>query len=70
MMCAGALVHARIKRLVFGASQDKSGSIVSQGRILDMNYLNHRVDYVGGVCEDECLALIRDFFAERRIRPV
>ena len=65
-MCAGALVHARIKRLVFGAKQLKSGAIVSQSRSLDMDYLNHRVDYIGGVCEDQCLQLVREFFAERR----
>jgi tRNA(adenine34) deaminase len=65
-MCAGALVHARIKRLVFGAKQDKSGAVVSQSRLLDMAYLNHRVDYIGGVCEDQCLTLLRDFFVACR----
>ena len=65
-MCAGALVHARIKRLVFGARQLKSGAVVSQNRLLDMDYLNHQVDYIGGVCEDQCLALVKNFFAERR----
>ena len=65
-MCAGALVHARIKRLVFGARQLKSGAVISQNRLLDMDYLNHRVDYIGGVCEDQCLALVKIFFAERR----
>ena len=65
-MCAGALVHARIKRLVFGAKQLRSGAVVSQNRLLDMAYLNHRVDYLGGVCEAQCLLLIQDFFAERR----
>jgi tRNA(adenine34) deaminase len=65
-MCAGALVHARIKRLVFGAKQCKSGAVVSQNQLLNMAYLNHSVDYIGGVCEDQCLALLKDFFAERR----
>lgn len=65
-MCAGALVHARIKRLVFGAKQLRSGAVVSQNRLLDMAYLNHRVDYLGGVCENQCLSLVQNFFAERR----
>lgn len=65
-MCAGALVHARIKRLVFGAKQQRSGAVVSQSRLLDMDYLNHRVEYMGGVCEQQCAALLRAFFAGRR----
>ena len=66
LMCAGALVHARIDRLVFGAAEPKAGAIRSTLRVLDHPALNHRVEVAGGVLESECTALMRAFFAERR----
>lgn len=65
LMCAGALVHARIKRLVFGASEPKAGAIVSHP-VLQSDWLNHRPEVTGGVCADECRSLMQNFFARRR----
>ena len=65
-MCAGALVHARIGRLVFGAPEPKAGAVESRARVLDNPAHNHRVAVSGGVMAAECGALMRAFFAERR----
>ena len=65
-MCAGALVHARIERLVLGAPEPKAGAVVSRARVLDNPAHNHRVAVSGGVMAAECGALMRAFFAERR----
>lgn len=65
-MCAGAIVHARIKHLVFGALEPKAGAIVSQGQFLEQDYLNHRTTYQGGVLRDECAQLITKFFQIKR----
>ena len=66
MMCAGAMVHARIARLVFGTPDPKAGSAGSIYNVLTDPRLNHRVEIVTGIREDECAALLRDFFARRR----
>ncbi len=66
MMCAGAMIHARIERLVFGTPDPKAGSAGSIYNVLTDPRLNHRVDVVTGVREDECASLIRDFFSRRR----
>lgn len=65
-MCAGAIVHARVGRLVYGAADPKTGAVESVFRLLDTNPANHRVSHAGGVLADECAALLRDFFASRR----
>lgn len=65
-MCAGALVNARVDRLVFGLSDPKSGACGSVVNILELEALNHRVDYLGGVLEEEVLELMREFFRRRR----
>jgi len=65
-MCAGALVHARVARVVFGAADPKGGAARTLYRILDDPRLNHRAEVVGGVLEDECREIIRRFFRERR----
>ena len=66
LMCAGALVHARIGRLVFGAAEPKAGAVRSAMRMFDHPALNHRVEVAAGVLEPECAALMQAFFAERR----
>ena len=66
MMCAGAMMHARIVRLVFGTPDPKAGSAGSIYNVLTDPRLNHRVDVISGIREDECAALLRDFFAQRR----
>ena len=65
-MCAGALVHSRIERLIFGAKEPRSGAICSSARVLDNPGLNHKVTVVEGVLEKECKALMSAFFQERR----
>jgi tRNA(adenine34) deaminase len=66
LMCAGALVHARIGTLVFGAAEPKAGAVVSTMRALEHEALNHRVGVVGGVLEAECRAAVQAFFRGRR----
>jgi len=66
VMCAGALVQARIRRLVFAASEPKAGAICSQCAVLDMPHLNHRVLWQQGVCADASSQLLSDFFRARR----
>ncbi len=66
VMCAGALVAARVERLVFGARDLRFGGVRSKFRIADSDVLNHRVDVVEGVMAAECVELLRHFFAARR----
>jgi tRNA(adenine34) deaminase len=66
LMCVGALVHARIGTLVYGASEPKSGAVSSTVRGADLPGHNHRFDVVAGVREDACRELIQDFFRDRR----
>jgi tRNA(adenine34) deaminase len=65
-MCVGAMVHARIARLVYGTREPKAGAIESAMRAHEHPSLNHRLIAEGGVLEDECRALIQEFFLERR----
>ena len=66
LMCVGAIVHARIGTLVFGAAEPKSGAVVSTVRGGELPGLNHRFDVVSGVREDDCRDLIQEFFRSRR----
>jgi tRNA(adenine34) deaminase len=66
VMCAGALVAARIARLVFGARDLRFGGVRSKFRLADSELLNHRVEIVEGVLAGECVGLLRGFFEERR----
>ena len=66
LMCVGALVHARIGTLVYGAAEPKSGAVVSAVRGGELPGLNHRFDVVSGVCEAEGRALMQAFFKDRR----
>lgn len=65
-MCAGALVQARIRRLVFGAPDEKAGAVISQFRICDASSLNHRIEITSGVLEDDCRVVMQEFFRKRR----
>ncbi|MDR1432527.1 MAG: tRNA adenosine(34) deaminase TadA [Propionibacteriaceae bacterium] len=65
-MCAGALVQARVRRLVFGAWDEKAGAVSSLWDVVRDPRLNHQVEVVFGVRAQECSALLRDFFAQRR----
>src|SRR5688572_26370514 len=66
VMCAGALVNARVKRLVFGAHDERFGAVETLFRLCDNDVLNHRIEIVSGVLADECRALMQDFFRARR----
>ena len=67
-MCVGAMVHARIARLVYGTREPKAGAIESAMRAHEHPALNHRIEATGGVLESECRALIQSFFEARRER--
>ena len=66
LMCVGAMVHARVATLVFGAPEPKAGAVVSSCRAHELPSLNHRIEVVGGVLEDDCRAVIQEFFRTRR----
>ena len=66
LMCAGALVHARIRRLIYGAPEPKFGAVSSTAQVLAGRGVNHRVEAQAGVLADDCAGLLRDFFAARR----
>ena len=65
-MCAGALIQARVKRLVYGAPDSRFGAVHSQFQICDNSSLNHQIEIVSGVLETECRALMQEFFQRRR----
>ena len=66
LMCVGALVHARIRTLIYGAAEPKTGALVSTARALETPGLNHRFDVAGGVREETARELIQQFFREKR----
>jgi len=66
LMCAAAIVHARVRRLVFGAWDPRAGAAGSMLDAFALPGLNHRVDVFGGVLTEECSLLLRDFFLRRR----
>ncbi|WP_250658804.1 tRNA adenosine(34) deaminase TadA [Alkalimarinus coralli] len=65
-MCVGALIHARVSKVVYGAVEPKAGAVVSRNKLFEHDSVNTVVEHAGGVCEDECSAIISAFFAERR----
>ena len=66
LMCAGAIIHARIRKVVFGASEPKFGGVVSLAQTFDIDRLNHRVNYAGGLFADEIAFMMKDFFKKIR----
>jgi tRNA(adenine34) deaminase len=66
VMCMGAISHARVKRLVFGAFDPKRGAVCHALSLSDVSFLNHRIDWVGGILEIECSELLSSFFRGRR----
>ena len=67
-MCAGALVQARVRRLVYGARDERAGAVESVFRVCDNDSLNHRIELTAGVLESECRELMQQFFRARRVR--
>lgn len=68
-MCAGAIIHARVKRVVFGAYDPKGGAAGSVFEILGTDKLNHRLEFTAGILEDECANLLTEFFRIKRNKP-
>ncbi len=68
VMCAGALIQARVLRLVYGALDERAGAVQSRFRVCDTDFLNHRIEVIAGVLEPECRAIMQDFFRERRAK--
>jgi len=67
VMCAGAIIHARVERVIFGARDPKCGAVVSLYNILDDKRLNHQVKVTEGVLKEECGEIISRFFREKRV---
>jgi len=65
-MCAGAIIHSRVARVVFGATEPKAGAVISNGQVFDQPWMNHRLEYEGGVLADRCSGRISEFFRQRR----
>jgi tRNA(adenine34) deaminase len=65
-MCLGAMMHARVERIVYGAHDPKTGVCGSSENLIDANCFNHKVDLVSGVLENECKQLLKKFFISRR----
>ncbi len=65
-MCFGALMHARIARLVYGATEPRAGTCVSQLRLPEQSFYNHRLEVTGGVLAEESAIMLRGFFRQRR----
>ncbi len=66
LMCAGALVHARIKKLIYSASDPKSGVIESNGNLMQSAFLNHKISYEGGILKEESSEILKNFFLKKR----
>ena len=66
VMCAGALIHVRIRRLVFGCADTRSGAAGSVMNLLQMPALNHHCEITPGVLQDECASILQDFFRQKR----
>ena len=66
LMCAGALVHARIKKLIYSASDPKSGVIESNLNLMQSAFLNHKISYEGGILKEESSEILKNFFFKKR----
>ncbi len=69
-MCAGALVNARIERLVFGAHDERFGAVESVFRLCNTSSLNHQIEIISGVLAEDCRKLMQDFFREKRRKAI
>jgi tRNA(Arg) A34 adenosine deaminase TadA len=65
-MCAGAIIHSRVKRLIYGASEPKAGVVASQTRFFDQSFLNHSVEISGGILAEQSAKKLQDFFQYKR----
>ncbi|PIZ03375.1 MAG: tRNA adenosine(34) deaminase TadA [Gammaproteobacteria bacterium CG_4_10_14_0_8_um_filter_38_16] len=67
VMCVGAMIHARIERLVFGAADPKAGAVNSTFQLIGDRRHNHAIEWTGGVCADACSAVLKAFFKQKRL---
>ena len=67
-MCVGAIYHARVDAVIFGAEEPRAGALVSQLCLSDRSFYNHEIDVLGGILEYQCATLISDFFRDKRNR--
>lgn len=67
-MCAGLIVHSRIQRVVYGATEPKAGVAMSRGQFFSQDFLNHRVLVEGGVMAEQCSETLSEFFRMRRLK--
>lgn len=65
-MCIGAMIHARVGRLVYGAEEPRAGAVVSQLRLTECSHYNHKIEVVGGVMAQKCGELVSEFFRAKR----
>lgn len=65
-MCFGAIVHARVQRLVYGASEPRAGAVASQLKLAEAGFFNHKIQVESGVMEEEAASIVREFFRGRR----
>ena len=68
VMCVGAMIHARVKRLVYGATEYKTGAITSAIALLEQASFNHQIEVTSGVLEESCASIMSEFFARRRLQ--
>ena len=69
-MCAGALVHVRMRRLIFGCDDERGGAAGGLINLVQLPSLNHRCEITSGILHDECAALLQSFFRAKRIREI
>jgi tRNA(adenine34) deaminase len=67
-MCVGAMIHARIQRIYFGAKEPRAGALISQLQLMDNSHFNHSIEWQGQVLEQQCSELISEFFRRKRSR--
>ena len=66
VMCVGAMIHARVDELIYGAADPKAGAVKSRFQLAEANQLNHKIRVTSGILEEECGSILRSFFASRR----
>ena len=66
VMCSGALVHSRLRKVYFGAYDFKSGAVSTKTNILDLPFLNHKVEYEGGIEQEKCSSILSNYFKRKR----
>ena len=69
LMCVGAMIHARVGLVVYGAPEPRSGALVSAARAHETPGLNHQLTVLGGVLEEECREVVQEFFKDKRLTP-